>query len=224
MEASLFSRATPRTLRTEVVDMLRDAIVRGQLLPGEHLKENEIAEQMSVSRSPVREAFRQLEQEGLIEAFPNQGCYVKTFNAKEIEDIFTLRAVLENLAFEMVIGKGLLQPDDWQILDRFIAQQRTAIDEQRFNQLTNFDMDFHEFFCEKSGSKHLLQMWRSLRGQIQILFFQRFRALDQVPQTVDTDHHDMLEILRVGDLDGIKKMNREVNARVAQDCIEVFGL
>lgn len=224
METNLFGRATPRTLRTEVVDMLRDAIVRGQLLPGEHLKENEIAEQMSVSRSPVREAFRQLEQEGLIEAFPNQGCYVKTFDAKEIEDIFTLRAVLENLAFEVVIGKDLLQPSDWETLDRFVEQQRTAIDEQRFNQLTNLDMDFHEFFCDKSGSKHLLQMWRSLRGQIQILFFQRFRALEEVPQTVDTDHHDMLEILRAGDLEGIKKMNREINARVARDCIEVFGL
>jgi DNA-binding GntR family transcriptional regulator len=223
-QAGLFSRATPRTLRTEVVDMLRDAIVRGQLLPGEHLKENEIAAQMSVSRSPVREAFRQLEQEGLIESFPNQGCYVKTFDAKEIEDIFTLRAVLENLAFEMVISNDLLQQSDWETLDHFIEQQRIAIEEQRFNQLTNLDMDFHEFFCEKSGSKHLLQMWRSLRSQIQILFYQRFRALEEVPQTVDSDHHDMLEILRAGDLDRIKQMNREVNARVAEDCIEVFGL
>ena len=223
-QAGIFGRATPRTLRTEVVDMLRDAIVRGQLLPGEHLKENEIAEQMSVSRSPVREAFRQLEQEGLIEAFPNQGCYVKTFDAKEIEDIFTLRAVLENLAFETVITQNLLQPSDWTHLEDLIEQQRIAIVEQRFNKLTNLDMDFHEFFCEKSGSKHLLQMWRSLRGQIQILFFQRFRALERVPETVDTDHHEMMEILQAGDLERIKKLNREVNARVAQDCIEVFGL
>jgi DNA-binding transcriptional MocR family regulator len=59
-------KPTSRTLRSEVVDILRDAIVSGQLRPGEHLKENAIAAQLSVSRSPVREAFRQLEQEGLI--------------------------------------------------------------------------------------------------------------------------------------------------------------
>jgi DNA-binding GntR family transcriptional regulator len=224
VQAGIFNKAAPRTLRTEVVDMLRDAIVRGHLKPGDHLKENEIAAQMSVSRSPVREAFRQLEQEGLIESFPNQGCYVKTFSAKEIEDIFTLRAVLENLAFELIITGGGFQPGDWQQIEDLIAQQKTAIQEKRFNQLTNLDMDFHEFFCEKSGSKHLLQMWRSLRGQIQILFYQRFQTLGDVPGTVDADHHDMIEILREGDLEKIKRMNREVNARVAQDCIKVFGL
>jgi uncharacterized protein YgbK (DUF1537 family) len=83
MATQLFSKARSRTLRTEVVDMIRNAIVSGKLKPGEHLKETVLAEQMSVSRSPVRKALRQLEQEGLIVSIPNQGSFVKQFINKE---------------------------------------------------------------------------------------------------------------------------------------------
>lgn len=222
--AQLFSKAVPKTLRTEVTEMLRDAIISGKLQPGQHLKENELAEQMSVSRSPVREAFRQLEQEGLIISIPNQGCYVKTFNAKEIEEIFTLRAALENLACELIVTGDKLQPADWERLDTYIQQQREAIKDQAFDRLTKLDMDFHEFICRKSGSERLVEMWRSLRAQIQVLFYQRFQSLEQVPETVDTDHAAILDALRQGDIELITRLNKKINAGVAQDCIEVFHL
>jgi DNA-binding GntR family transcriptional regulator len=98
MEAQLFDRIQPRTLRAEIVDVLRDAIVSGKLESGEHLKESVIAEQMSVSRIPVREAFQQLEQEGLIVSIPNQGSFVKVFDEKDIREIFTLRGALERFS------------------------------------------------------------------------------------------------------------------------------
>jgi DNA-binding GntR family transcriptional regulator len=203
--------------------MLRDAIVSGRLEPGDHLKENELAEQMAVSRSPVREAFRILEQEGIIEAVPNQGCYVKSFDAKEIEDIFRLRAALENLAYEMVIDDQKLTEDDWKQLDLFVSQQREAIIDQDMHRLTNLDMDFHAFICRKADNERLLDMWQSLRSQVQILFFQRFRALEKVPETVDTDHHEIMAALRNGDIDQLKKINKQIAARVSQECIAVFS-
>jgi DNA-binding GntR family transcriptional regulator len=219
--AQLFTRAVSKTLRTDVLEMLRDAIVSGKLQPGEHLIESEIAEQMSVSRSPVREAFRQLEQEGLIVAVPNQGCYVKTFSAKEIEEIFTLRAALENLACELVIQGEKLQLDDWIQMEAFVNEQRKAIGLQAFDQLTKLDMDFHEFICKKSDSQRLLNMWQSLRGQIQVLFYQRFRALERVPETVDIDHQAILDALRANDIEQVQRLNKEINTRVAQECIQV---
>jgi DNA-binding GntR family transcriptional regulator len=219
--APIFGKAVSKTLRTEVLEMLRDAIVSGKLEPGEHLKENEIAEQMSVSRSPVREAFRQLEQEGLIVSIPNQGCYVKSFSAKEIEEIFTLRATLENLACELVIQGEKLTPADYGHLETYVERQRDAIGAQAFDLLTRLDMDFHEFICRKSESERLLKMWQSLRGQIQVLFYQRFRALERVPETVDSDHEDILASLRNGDIQEIQLLNKEINARVARECIAV---
>lgn len=219
---TLFTKAVPKTLRSEVVEILREAIINGKLQPGEHLKENLIAQQMGVSRSPVREALRLLEQEGLIESFPNQGCFVKTFQPKEIEEIFTLRATLENLAFELIIHNRAMEEEDWQALEDLIEQQHQAIQEKAFEKLTNLDMDFHEYLCKKADSERLLDMWRSLRWQIQMLFYQRFRALESVPETVDQHHHAIIDALRKGDLETLTRLNKEINLKVARECVTVF--
>ena len=221
MEAQLFDRIQPRTLRAEIVDMLRDAIVSGRLKPGEHLKESIIAEQMSVSRIPVREAFRQLEQEGLIFSIPNQGSFVKVFNEKDIREIFTLRGALESLACELVLSDGTLEPEDLEHLEGYIEQQRKAIDARDFDRLTALDMDFHEFICRKSESERLLKTWRSPHAQIEVLFHQRFRTYDWIPQTVEIDHSAILEALRRGDLQRIAQVHKEINARVAEECIQM---
>ena len=219
----LFNRIQPKTLRTEIVDMIRDAIVSGRLGPGEHLKENDIADQMSVSRSPVREAFCQLEQEGLIVSIPNQGSFVKNFDENDIREIFTLRTALESLACETVLKDGMLRPVDFERLEDYIEQQRRAIDAQDFDRLTKLDMEFHEFICQKTGFGRLLKMWRILRAQMLVLFNQRFRAMpDYVPQTVDADHSAILEALRQGDAELAGRLHREINARVAQECIQVI--
>jgi DNA-binding GntR family transcriptional regulator len=204
------------------VDKLRDAIVSGKLEPGEHLKESLIAEQMSVSRIPVREALRHLEQEGLIVSIPNQGSFVKVFDEKDIREIFTLRGALESLACELVLSNGLLQPEDLEHLERFIDQQREAIDARDFDHLTELDMDFHEFICRKSESERLLKTWRSLRAQIQVLFHQRFRTFDWIPHTVETDHSAIVEALRQGDMQRVAQVHKEINARVAEECIQII--
>jgi DNA-binding GntR family transcriptional regulator len=143
--AELFEKAVSRTLRTEVVDMLRDAIVTGKLKPGERLKENGLASQMSVSRSPIREAFRQLEQEGLIVSIPNQGSFVKVFDEDDVREIFTLRSALEDLACEIILKEKKLHPEDLERLEAYIEQQKEAVEAWDFDRLTRLDMDFHEF-------------------------------------------------------------------------------
>jgi DNA-binding GntR family transcriptional regulator len=204
------------------VDILRDSIVSGQLQPGEHLKENVVAAQLSVSRSPVREAFRQLEQEGLIVSIPNQGSFVKVFGEKDIREIFTLRSVLEGLACEIIFKEGRLESKDFQRLEDYVEQQRAAIRAGDFDRLTKLDMEFHEYICAKSGFERLLKMWQGLRAQIQLFFYQRFQALEEVPETVDTDHSAILEALRQGDPERFSRINREINERVAQECIQVI--
>ena len=221
MEAQLFDRIQPRTLRAEIVDVLRDAIVSGKLESGEHLKESVIAEQMSVSRIPVREAFQQLEQEGLIVSIPNQGSFVKVFDEKDIREIFTLRGALESLACELVLSNDLLQPEDLEHLEEYVDQQREAINARDFDRLTKLDMDFHEFICRKSESERLLKTWRSLRSQIQVLFLQRFRTYDWIPETVETDHSAIMGALRQGDVQRVARVHKEINARVAEECIEM---
>ncbi len=223
MTARLFRAIRPNTLRYEVVDEIRDAIVSGRLKPGEHLKENIIAEQMAISRSPVREALRHLEQEGLVVSIPNRGSFVKDFNEKDIREIFSLRAALESLACELVVKNEVLQSADFEYLQDYIEKQKEAIAAQDFDRLTELDLDFHELISRKAESERLLRMWRSLRAQCQVLFHKRFRAMPEyVPATVVTDHSGILEALRQGDVELAARLHKEINARVAEESIQIL--
>jgi DNA-binding GntR family transcriptional regulator len=203
--------------------MIREAIVSGGLTPGTHLKESNLAAQMSVSRSPVREALRQLEQEGLVVIIPNQGCYVRDFDPEDIREIFTLRAALETLACEIVLEDGKLQSADLAQLEGLIEQQMRAIEKQDLTHLTELDMTFHEFVCSKAGFERLLKMWRSLRSQMEALFNRRFQAMpDYLPATVSIDHAAILDALRRRDMDELARLHREINTRVARECVRII--
>lgn len=219
MTLEVTHKPVPRTLRSEVVDILRDAIMTGQLAPGERLKETAVAAQLSVSRSPVREAFRQLEQEGLIISVPNQGSFVRTFDEHDVREIFALRTVLEDLACETVMNESRLGPRDLAHLEGLVDEQRLAIDAEDFDRLTKLDMEFHEYLCTRSGMQRLLSMWQDLRAQIQIFVRQRFEAMDYAPETVHTDHAAIMGALQSGDPAQFSKINKEINERVAEECI-----
>lgn len=220
--AAVFGPVSPKTRRIEVSAILRDAIVTGRLRPGQHLKEIDISQQMKVSRSPVREAFRQLEQEGLLVSIPNQGCYVKEFSAQEIRELYVLRAALENLAFETILKDALLRPENIVDLEHIIAEQQRFIDGHDYAELAHMDMRFHEYLCELSGLSRLVEMWRSLRGQILMLFFQRFYQMDWVPATVIPHHRAILDGLRAGDFEALRRLNNGINEQVSQECIDLL--
>jgi DNA-binding GntR family transcriptional regulator len=220
----IFSKPAPRTLRNEALDMLRRAIITGQLIPGQHLKEIELSEQMEISRSPVREALRTLEEEGLVESVPNQGCFVKSYGPQQIVEIFTLRTALENLAGELVIQQDALDGADFEALNDLVVRQDQAAQARDLHTLTGLDMDFHEYLCRKSGSELLLKTWRGLRNQIQVLFYQRFQVQERifVSETMQEDHHLILKALREKDLPALTALNKAINARVVDECIASF--
>ena len=86
------------SLTDEIVDIIRERILKGEYKIGEKIKENRIATELKVSRTPIREAFKQLENEGLIDYIPNRGCFAKGFTRQDIEDIYAVRKSLEILA------------------------------------------------------------------------------------------------------------------------------
>ena len=88
------------SLTDEIADIIRDRILKGEYKIGEKIKENQIATELRVSRTPIREAFKQLENEGLIDYIPNRGCFAKGFTKQDIEDIYAVRKALEVLSVE----------------------------------------------------------------------------------------------------------------------------
>ena len=92
-----------RSLAEEVTEILRNRILQGEYTMGEKLTENKIAAELKVSRTPIRDAFRQLEQEQLVEYIPNKGCFAQGFSKEDMRDIYAVREAVEELAIRKVI-------------------------------------------------------------------------------------------------------------------------
>ena len=93
------------SLTDEIADVVRERILKGEYSIGEKIKENQIATELRVSRTPIREAFKLLENEGLIDYIPNRGCFAKGFTKQDIDDIYAVRKAVEILAVEWSVGR-----------------------------------------------------------------------------------------------------------------------
>ena len=93
------------SLTDEIADIVRDRILKGEYEIGEKIKENQIASELKVSRTPIRDAFKQLENEGLIDYVPNRGCFAKGFTQQDVDDIYAVRTALEQLAVERAVQR-----------------------------------------------------------------------------------------------------------------------
>src|SRR5512146_788380 len=124
MESTVFTRIEQRSVQQEVVDVIRQAIVSGKLELGQHLAEAALSEQMQVSRIPMREALRQLEQEGLVMRYNNRGCFVTDFSDEDVREVFSLRSSLECMAIEWATPR--ISAQDVALLRRMIEEQRIS--------------------------------------------------------------------------------------------------
>jgi DNA-binding GntR family transcriptional regulator len=221
MNSNVFARIEQRTVQHEVVDLIRDAILRGDLEWGEHLNETTMSEQMAVSRIPIREALRQLEQEGLITRIPNRGCFVITFDEKDILEVFSLRATLESMAIEWAISH--LAAQDIAELRATIEAQGQAVAAGDYAQLAQLDMKFHEFICIKAQHERLLKAWYAHHAQCQLLLNRRFRTMsDYTPETVVRDHTKILDAIARGDATEAATLTRDISERVAHECVALI--
>src|SRR3954470_2531495 len=155
-----------KSLREQALSALRTAITSGELAPGRHLVETELSDMLQISRGTLREALRQLEQEGLLSAGPRGRLSVRHLDAKEIRDIYSVRAALESLAARTLCEL----PDRQQV----IGSLRAAIDAMEaatrgtLEERIETDMDFHRTMCRLTGNETLLHTWESLEGSIRM--------------------------------------------------------
>lgn len=150
-----------QTRRELILDRLREAISSGQLSPGTHLAEVELSTALGVSRGTLREALRHLQQEGLLTADSRGRLSVRVVNAREVEEIFSVREALEGLAL-----RELCRMTD---RSEVVSDLRCRLDELRavegvFTAQLDADLAFHARMCELSGNATLLQTWRGISG------------------------------------------------------------
>ncbi len=217
-ENMVFSPIRTANLRADVVAQIRQAIIEGQLKPGDHIIEKMITDQLGVSRTPVREALLLLESEGLIVSTPHRGSFVRTFNRADVHEIFTMRTSLENLAGELIIKR--ISDEEIADLGGLIRQQREAIDRGDFKDVRTIDMAFHRTLIDHAGHSLLKKSWEAIVAQIAALLYLRAEAFPNYDEYLAVqDHEAILSAYIARDHARVAAENRRINDRVANECI-----
>ena len=167
---ALSSLKTPRdrTLRAQVARELRDAIISGELPADTRLIEKELAAQFEISRGPLREALRELEEEGLVETRPHAGSKVRGFTNEELADTYSLRRVLERYAFELIWERR-----DEAFFDELDQRHEALLEAIRSgnpHQEDLAELAFHSLVFEFTGSRPLIETWERLSRRIAYCF------------------------------------------------------
>lgn len=154
-----------KPLRELVLDAIREAIINGTLKPRERLMEIQMAEELGVSRTPIREALRKLELEGFIVMVPRKGAYVADVSFKDIADVFEIRAALEALAAGLAAER--ITDEELEEMERLVVEKTEAITNHDMDRLVEVDTSFHEAIYKASRNERLTSIINNLREQIQ---------------------------------------------------------
>ena len=130
------------SLTDSIAGVIRARILKGEYKIGEKIKETHVAEELSVSRTPIRKAFKQLEEEGLIEYVPNKGCFAKGFTRQDIEDVYAVRKVLEELTVEWAVKR--ITDDDVRAMAEKCEEMQGYVDQADSARVLATNKDFHE--------------------------------------------------------------------------------
>ena len=171
-----------RSLGDEVTDQIRDVILIGGLQPGDRIGEAEIAQRLQVSRGPVREALVRLEQEGLVTIERHRGATVVDLAKKDVLELASLRAALEQLAMEEATRSAT--PQDLASLDVVVEQMRSARARGADETLVRLDVEFHDTVYRAAHHDRLYAAWTTIRSQVSLALLRR--------RVVNMDYSDLV--------------------------------
>jgi DNA-binding GntR family transcriptional regulator len=193
-----------RSLSEDVVDLLRAALVRGAFEPGQHLNEAGLAEKLGVSRGPIREAFVELEREGLLTLERHRGARVTRLSRVDIEEIYELRSALERLAVERAAERAT--DDDFAALGEVVKRIRRAVDDADLHSVVELDVRFHDLIYVAAHHTRLYLSWSTLRPQIETFLHSRsIDTTDYLAKAVP-EHAALLEALRARSKDDVMRL------------------
>lgn len=159
-----------KPLREVVSEALRQAIKDGVLKPGERLMEIQLADELGVSRTPIREAIRKLEQEGFVVMVPRRGTYVSDVSLKDISQVFEIRSALEELAAGLAAER--ITDEELERLERILVEVNGFISKDDFDKIVDADIRFHDILYHASRNTRLFDILHNLREQLL-----RFRSI-----------------------------------------------
>ena len=151
-------------LRDVVFNTLREAILRGDLVPGERLMELQLAAKLGVSRTPIREAIRMLEQEGLAITIPRKGAIVAGMTEKDMQDVLEIREALEELSVQVACDK--ITDEEVEKLQRNMKNFEHSLKSGDLKKMAQADVEFHDVIYQATDNPKLINMLNNLREQM----------------------------------------------------------
>lgn len=180
-------------LRDIVFQTLRNAIITGELQPGERLMETQLGEKLGVSRTPIREAIRKLELEGLVIMVPRKGAQVTQFTEKDIQDVLEVRAALEALAARIACKR--MDDRDFLKLQLAIAEYSYAAKNRDLEAMIEKDVEFHDIIINATQNDKLIQIFNNLKEQVNRYRITYLKNTED-SETVEAEHLEILAALK----------------------------
>jgi DNA-binding GntR family transcriptional regulator len=196
-------------LRDVVFNTLRDAILTGKLQPGERLMENQLAEKLGVSRTPIREALRMLELEHLVALTPRKGAQVLDMTEKDINNVLEIRGVLEGLATSVACRK--MSPEQLVNLKEKEQKMEQAWLDDELEKVADYDEQFHDIIFMATENDKLIQIYKNLR--IQLYRYRMAHAKLESSKAAIISHHRSI-------LWAIENRRSEEGTKVAQEHVK----
>ncbi|KIY22773.1 MULTISPECIES: GntR family transcriptional regulator [Mesobacillus] len=184
-------------LSDHVAKIIRKMILNGSLKPGEKVNQAQLAESLNISRGPIREALRSLQNEGLIKHETNKGTHVTTLSSQDAYEIYTLRALLEGKAAALAIPN--LNGNDYNKLEVLIEEFKNAMDEKDLETEAKCDIDFHRLIVNASKHTRLIHMHQQLDTQVGAMFLTVANTLPMRAALVVENHKKLLDALKSKD-------------------------
>ncbi len=188
-------------LRDVVFQTLRQAILRGELEPGERLMEIHLANRLGVSRTPIREAIRKLELEGLVVMIPRRGAIVASITEKDLKDVLEVRRTLEIMAGEIACER--ITPELLEQLKNTGHEFMVRKDTNDFTSLAEVDVKFHDIIYAATDNQRLISILNNLREQ---MYRYRLEYLKDTGshERLNSEHYEIYEGIRNGDKETVK--------------------
>ena len=194
------------SLTSVVQQEIERRILDGELAPGEQLIEAQLAEALGVSRGPIREAFRVLEEAGLVRQEKNRGVFVRSIPLDEAMEIYDLRALMDE-----AVGRRLaerISPEQLKIARTLVEQMDQAVKAGDADRYHLINLEFHDKLVEFAGNRKLIALYRRLIKELSL--FRRMNLADgrQLPQSV-AEHRAIVKAIASGDADAAGRAMRE---------------
>ena len=208
-----------RPIREIAYEVLKHAIITGEIPAGERIVETDYADRLHISRTPLREALRKLERDGLVEYMPRRGVVVRAFTIDDVEEIYTIRNALEMLTLPAIIERATAEDiaslrERLQVMDNLVASGS-------IEDLSPLAREFHTELTSISGLNRIL---RVIEGQDE--YIKRFSAMairqENRLKESHAEHHRLVDLIEAKDLEGFKELMAHHIEESKRNCLKAL--